>query len=106
MNPTPFPQIKLLRVAGDQERAVQDFLARALEPPGEEAVGAAVRSLVGIGALEGGGGGSRLTPLGVHLATLPVDVRVGKMLIYAAMWVVGVGSGGGGWEGVGGWGCC
>ena len=26
-----------------------------------------------------------LTPLGRHLATLPVDVRVGKMLIYAAM---------------------
>lgn len=26
-----------------------------------------------------------LTALGKHLATLPVDVRVGKMLIYAAM---------------------
>ena len=26
-----------------------------------------------------------LTALGRHLATLPVDVRVGKMLIYAAM---------------------
>lgn len=29
--------------------------------------------------------GGRLTPLGRLLATLPVDVRVGKMLVYAAM---------------------
>ena len=29
--------------------------------------------------------GGRLTPLGRLLASLPVDVRVGKMLVYAAM---------------------
>ena len=44
---------------------------------------AAMRALVTIGALDEAG--QELTPLGVHLATLPVDVRVGKMLIYAAM---------------------
>lgn len=27
----------------------------------------------------------RLTPLGHHLAALPVNVRVGKMLVYAAI---------------------
>ena len=28
---------------------------------------------------------STLTPLGQHLAALPVNVRVGKMLVYGAM---------------------
>lgn len=67
----PNHQIKLLRVAGGgSEGDVASFLARALEPPGREAVAAAVRALVGIGALAPAS--QELTPLGVHLATLPV----------------------------------
>ncbi len=84
-------QIKLLRVAGGgSEGDVASFLARALEPPGRDAVTAAVRALVGIGALQLGS--EELTPLGVHLATLPV---VGSSM------GVGVGAGAGvGFHGV------
>ena len=43
------------------------------------------------GGGSGGGGGNpnaaayRLTPLGVHLGRLPLDPRVGKMLLLAAL---------------------
>ena len=43
----------------------------------------AIRSLIAIGALSPES--SSLTSLGRHLAALPVDVRVGKMLVYSAM---------------------
>lgn len=83
------------------------FLAGALEPPAPAAVAAAIATLREIGALEReprrdanhslenastphvvcgetDGGGS-LTPLGHHLALLPVDCRVAKMLVYGAL---------------------
>ena len=73
------------------------FLAQALEPPAPAAVASAVATLREIGALssrssvvdqngeEGIDGGGSLTPLGHHLASLPVDCRVAKMLVYGAL---------------------
>ena len=83
------------------------FLAGALEPPAPAAVAAAIATLREIGALERGtrgvrrkaenpdvssfetaeslDGGGSLTPLGHHLASLPVDCRVAKMLVYGAL---------------------
>ena len=57
------------------------FIARALQPPEDRAVHNALELLTTIGALDRD---ENLTPLGKHLAALPVNPRVGKMLITAA----------------------
>ena len=58
------------------------LLAKALEPPAADAVRAAVVTLAELQALDPQ---QSLTPLGHHLATLPCDVRIGKMLLFACM---------------------
>ena len=80
-------QIKKLRVGASAE----GFLAGSIEPPNPAAVDAAVATLREVGAVssvpqeKGGSDEGELTPLGHHLATLPVDCRVAKMLVYAAV---------------------
>ena len=71
-------QIKLLALTG----GVEGFLSRALDAPQASAISAAVRSLRDIGALDAR---DHLTALGQHLAALPVDARLGKMLIYGCL---------------------
>ncbi|XP_051147051.1 DExH-box ATP-dependent RNA helicase DExH7, chloroplastic isoform X2 [Andrographis paniculata] len=70
-------QVKLLSLGG-----IEQFLSEALEPPKEEAIASAVSSLYEVGAIEGN---EELTPLGYHLAKLPVDVLIGKMMLYGAI---------------------
>ena len=70
-------QIKLLDL-GD----VADFLGRAIEPPRVEAVTEAIKGLQDLQALDLR---EYLTPLGYHLASLPVNVRIGKILLYGAL---------------------
>lgn len=53
-----------------------------LQPPSEESIAGAITRLVHVGALDKA---EELTPLGQHLAALPVDVRIGKLLLYGAM---------------------
>jgi len=56
--------------------------ALLLEPPDAEAVHGAVAELEGLGAIEHDGeGGERLTALGKHLAALPLDPRLGKLIV-------------------------
>uniref|UniRef100_A0A3Q7FA82 RNA helicase n=1 Tax=Solanum lycopersicum TaxID=4081 RepID=A0A3Q7FA82_SOLLC len=57
-------------------------LFKALEPPKDEAIMSAISLLYEVGAVEGN---EELTPLGYHLARLPVDVLVGKMLLYGGV---------------------
>lgn len=57
------------------------FLAGAVEPPAPAAVEAALALLQEVGALED----RALTPLGRHLAHLPLDVRLGKALVLSAL---------------------
>ena len=71
-------QIQLQRMAG----GIAGFLGKALEPPKEDSISSAIQTLKQIGALNDK---ENLTPLGQHLAALPVDVRVGKMLLYGAV---------------------
>jgi len=52
-----------------------------LDPPEQVAISAALKVLTDLAALSPSG---ELTPLGLHLARLPVDVRVGKMLVLGA----------------------
>ncbi|KAL9691241.1 hypothetical protein QQ045_011660 [Rhodiola kirilowii] len=70
-------QIKLVSLGN-----IRYFLSKALEPPKEEAVTSAIQLLYEVGAFEGD---EELTPLGYHLAKLPVDVLIGKMLIYGGI---------------------
>ena len=64
-------QIKALQL-GD----VAAFLQRAIEPPSATAIKAAVDALHELAAVDAVG---ELTPLGQHLAELPVDARLGKV---------------------------
>ncbi|KAE8650533.1 DExH-box ATP-dependent RNA helicase DExH7, chloroplastic isoform X2 [Cucumis sativus] len=70
-------QIKLLSLG-----YIRPFLSKALEPPREEAMASAISLLYEVGALEGN---EELTPLGQHLAKLPVDVLIGKMMLYGGI---------------------
>ncbi|KAI3755191.1 hypothetical protein L1987_54986 [Smallanthus sonchifolius] len=70
-------QIKLLSLG-----RIMPFLQKALEPPTEEAITSAISLLYEVGAVEGD---EELTPLGYHLAKLPVDVLIGKMMLYGGL---------------------
>ncbi|XP_028762862.1 DExH-box ATP-dependent RNA helicase DExH7, chloroplastic isoform X3 [Neltuma alba] len=70
-------QVKLLSLG-----YIKPCLSKALEPPKVEAVNSAISLLYEVGALEGD---EELTPLGHHLAKLPVDVLIGKMMLYGAI---------------------
>ncbi|KAJ4966079.1 hypothetical protein NE237_017928 [Protea cynaroides] len=61
---------------------IKPFLLKAIEPPREESVSSAIATLYEVGALEGD---EELTPLGYHLAKLPVDVLIGKMMLYGCI---------------------
>lgn len=92
-------QIKKLELG-----SIKAFLAKAIEPPKEEAIDAAMQELVEIAAFKQVSiatgrqrGGTRstaavndeeevvLTPLGNHLAMLPLDARIGKFLVYGSI---------------------
>ncbi|XP_077352754.1 ATP-dependent RNA helicase DHX29 isoform X2 [Festucalex cinctus] len=61
----------------------ETFLSGALDAPQPQSVMNAVNLLRKIGACQPGR--HLLTPLGQHLANLPVNVKIGKMLIYGAI---------------------
>ncbi|XP_067889108.1 ATP-dependent RNA helicase DHX29 isoform X2 [Heterodontus francisci] len=61
----------------------EDFLSRALDPPQLQVISNAMNLLRKIGACEINE--AKLTPLGQHLAALPVNVKIGKMLIFGAI---------------------
>ena len=56
------------------------FLGQVIEPPNSESVVSAVKHLRELRAF---GAKAELTPLGYHLASMPVDAQIGKMLIYS-----------------------
>ncbi|XP_074566104.1 DExH-box ATP-dependent RNA helicase DExH3-like isoform X2 [Curcuma longa] len=70
-------QIKSLQVG-----SIGDFLSASLQPPESLAVQNAVEFLKKIGALDGQ---ENLTNLGRYLSMLPVDPKLGKMLIMGAV---------------------
>jgi ATP-dependent RNA helicase HrpA len=54
-----------------------------VDPPESRNIADGVRLLEELGALAPGGGATRLTPLGRKLARLPVDPRLGRMILEA-----------------------
>lgn len=63
-------------------QTAHQVLGCTLEPPLEENVDSALTRLQNVGALDKE---LNLTPLGLHLASLPVDVRIGKLMLYGAI---------------------
>lgn len=75
-------QIKAMKPDAD----VKQWLGRALSPPDVRAIDSAWATLRLLGAIEETGGtAARLTPLGMHMAMIPLDLRLSKMLILAAI---------------------
>ena len=71
-------QIHHLRLSSTAD----EFLAKVLQPPHKKAVEGATGNLIQAGALTKS---EELTALGSHLAALPVDVNIGKILIMGAL---------------------
>ncbi|XP_031626532.1 putative ATP-dependent RNA helicase DHX57 [Contarinia nasturtii] len=88
----PIPEIKrvpleqlLLRIKtlpNFSELRIEEVISNIMEPPSEEAVLSAIRRLEDVGAFDGK---DNLTALGEILATLPVDVRIGKLMLFGAI---------------------
>uniref|UniRef100_A0A3Q4GXM2 RNA helicase n=1 Tax=Neolamprologus brichardi TaxID=32507 RepID=A0A3Q4GXM2_NEOBR len=72
-----------LHIMKCQYGSPEDFLSCALDAPQPQSVSNAVNLLRKIGACHPDD--HILTPLGHHLASLPVNVKIGKMLIYGAI---------------------
>jgi len=72
-------QILLLKLGMPEE-----FLGLCLEPPSFSHIKAAVKALLDINAILPQPQ-LPLTPLGIHLARMPVDCRIGKMLIISCL---------------------
>ncbi|XP_006868024.1 PREDICTED: probable ATP-dependent RNA helicase DHX36 isoform X3 [Chrysochloris asiatica] len=70
-------QIKILRLGG-----IAYFLRRLMDPPSDEAVLLSIKHLMELNALDKQ---EELTPLGVHLARLPVEPHIGKMILFGAL---------------------
>nr|XP_022918693.1 putative ATP-dependent RNA helicase DHX57 [Onthophagus taurus] len=64
------------------ERTVFQVLDNILDPPIKENIDSAIIRLKHVGALDQE---DNLTPLGHHLASLPVDVKIGKLILYGAI---------------------
>lgn len=58
------------------------LIENLMEPPEAINVETAIERLKDVGALDAD---SELTALGRHLATLPVDVKIGKLILYGAI---------------------
>ena len=75
-------QVKALRGQID----VLDFLSRALDAPQVAAIEEALKTLENLGAMESGNHRTaKLTSLGQNLALLPLDLRLGKMLVLGSI---------------------
>jgi HrpA-like RNA helicase len=59
-----------------------EVLQRFMDPPTSAAIMGALDSLKEVGALDGK---RKLTPLGHHLAYIPIDLRLAKILLYGAI---------------------
>ncbi|KAM5163257.1 ATP-dependent DNA/RNA helicase DHX36 [Mantella aurantiaca] len=69
--------VKILKLGG-----IGFFLAKLLDPPSQQAVCLAINHLMELNALDKR---EELTPLGFHLARLPVEPHIGKMILFGAL---------------------
>lgn len=76
----PSLRIKILEMFSAQ--SLHSVLSRLIEPPRTESLRASKLRLQDLGALTAD---EKLTPLGYHLASLPVDVRIGKLMLFGTI---------------------
>ncbi|XP_063772172.1 ATP-dependent DNA/RNA helicase DHX36 isoform X1 [Pseudophryne corroboree] len=69
--------IKILKLGG-----IATFLRKLMDPPSREAIILAINHLMELNALDRQ---EELTPLGFHLARLPVEPHIGKMILFGAL---------------------
>ena len=85
----PLEEICLSVLASGLARSCKEFLKLTPEPPPDAAVDFALETLRDIGAIvmpsEVTQSFETLTPLGEHLTKLPIDARLGKMLIFGCI---------------------
>ena len=91
----PLEEVCLTILASGYTRSCTGFLSQAPQPPTDESIRSALQILSDIGAVSMQTLPSSsshlpqqlevLTPLGLHLAKLPVDARIGKMLIFGTI---------------------
>ncbi|KAI9997456.1 hypothetical protein PInf_001358 [Phytophthora infestans] len=79
-------QIKTFGAGGEEKDGCGEFLRACLDPPDDASIQDALEELFEIGALSRQD--EALTKLGAHLARLPVDVKVGKLLLLGALFGV------------------
>ena len=86
----PLEQLVLRIKALEYPGTAAEVCARLVEPPAPEAVKRAVDELAMLEALtvDPHTGAEELTALGTHLSALPVDCRVGKLILLGAMFGV------------------
>ncbi|XP_069705785.1 ATP-dependent DNA/RNA helicase DHX36 [Periplaneta americana] len=70
-------QIKILQLG-----KVKPFLSRVMDPPEPRAIELSIKLLETLNALDAD---ENLTPLGFHLAKLPLDPQTGKMILMGAL---------------------
>uniref|UniRef100_A0A3Q3BAB6 RNA helicase n=1 Tax=Kryptolebias marmoratus TaxID=37003 RepID=A0A3Q3BAB6_KRYMA len=70
-------QIKILKLG-----SIGQFLEKALDPPSKKAVALAIKNLTDLNALDHT---ENLTALGFHLARLPVEPHIGKLILFGAL---------------------
>ncbi|KAL3905902.1 MAG: hypothetical protein SGILL_009491, partial [Bacillariaceae sp.] len=80
----PLEEVCLSILAGSMSNSCEDFLGQAPQPPEASSVQAALEVLEEVGAIKQEKE-TALTSLGRHLARLPVDVRLGKLLILGSL---------------------
>ncbi|KAJ9070858.1 hypothetical protein DSO57_1003321 [Entomophthora muscae] len=75
--------LQVLHLSLSDGMSIQGFLRTFIDPPSAEQIDFSIRGLRSIGAIEEER--ELLTPLGRVLATLPLDPRDGKMLVYGTL---------------------
>ncbi|XP_030259440.1 ATP-dependent DNA/RNA helicase DHX36 [Sparus aurata] len=70
-------QIKILKLG-----SIARFLEKALDAPTEKGVNLAIKNLTDLNALDHS---ENLTALGFHLARLPVEPHIGKLILFGAL---------------------
>jgi HrpA-like RNA helicase len=75
-------QVLVLGLATGGPGGVARFLNGALDPPSQDAIDNALQELQQIGAIDDE---EELMPLGYHLAALPVNARLAKLLIFGCV---------------------
>ncbi|XP_049294920.1 3'-5' RNA helicase YTHDC2-like [Anopheles funestus] len=78
----PLTEICLQTALIMKDASIQEFLNKAITPPAAQSIKQSIKYLQKVGALDDD---ESVTDLGYTLAELPVDARLGKMLLYGIL---------------------